>query len=155
MLRPNHEVIAKTRGFVPRFAPPINNEGIPLCQLHRHISQKVEEYEALALIRHRELSELSQKEVKLCVSLGRAPRPIEESPLPLPSQLDGFRPYVEGLEFESLSREEIFFQLKSKIVEIVTELVICPKLEFEKGILNLTNIQVMITDVEMAKFSPG
>ncbi|XP_044260499.1 protein regulator of cytokinesis 1-like [Tribolium madens] len=131
--------------------PTFNYEGIPLCELHRQISLKVEEYEVLAQIRRRELSELSQKQVKLCASLGRAPRPLEESPLPLPSQLEDFRAYVEGLETEALEREEIFFQLKEKIVEIVTELDVCPNLEFEKDLLNLTNTQVMITDAEMAQ----
>ncbi|XP_015839966.1 protein regulator of cytokinesis 1 isoform X2 [Tribolium castaneum] len=129
--------------------PTFNYEGVPLSEVRLQIVQKVDEFEALAQIRRREFSELQQKELKLCACLGRAPRLLPGAPLPLPPELEELKAYVENLETEAMEREEVFFQLKEKIVEIVSELEMCPNLEFEKDILNLSNTQVRITDAEM------
>ncbi|XP_008195217.1 protein regulator of cytokinesis 1 isoform X1 [Tribolium castaneum] len=129
--------------------PTFNYEGVPPSEVRLQIFQKVDEFEALAQIRRREFSDLQEKELELCARLGRAPRLVPGVPLSLPPELEELEAYVEYLETEAMEREEVFFQLKEKIVEIVSELEMCPNLEFEKDILNLSNTQVRITDAEM------
>lgn len=130
---------------------PTFNHGdeVPLCDIYQLVRQKVEEYEALVQIRRRELLELQQKQTHLCKNLGREPKLIKESPLPLPKEIEDLKTYIEELENEALEREELYFQRKGEIAEIIGELGVEPNLNFIQDILDLTNSQVKITDTDM------
>ncbi|CAH1384884.1 hypothetical protein MTP99_004429 [Tenebrio molitor] len=129
--------------------PTLNYENMPLCDLHRLVLQRVEEYEALAEIRRKELRDLHQKQLTLCKSLGWEPKLLSESPLPLPKEMEDLRMHVDSLENEVLEREEKFFMLKEEVVDIVGELGASPNLDFEREILGLSNTDVRIGDGDL------
>ncbi|KAJ8960392.1 hypothetical protein NQ314_006082 [Rhamnusium bicolor] len=83
-------------------------------------------------VRVDELNKLRKKQLELCNNLGKEPKILKDSPLPLSEEIEEFKKHIEKLEVEKFNRLEKFISTKEELLDIIKELNIQPSSNFEK-----------------------
>ncbi|CAH1099643.1 unnamed protein product [Psylliodes chrysocephalus] len=129
--------------------PVVGHKKLGLYQEQLLLKKRIIELEKIVDARQAELNELHQKQLKLCTSLGREPMFFNANSLPSSTELADIQAYIEKLEQETFDREEKFYSVKEKIIEIVTELEYIPSTKFESDVIGQNESKFVITDNNM------